>query len=275
VEPNPDAHAALTVALALTGGMVAQALARHMRLPGIVLLLATGVVLGPDVADVIQPEALGSALYVLVGFAVAVILFEGGMNLNLKRLRAEAGVIQRLLTVGALITMGGAALAARLIMGWDWSLAIAFGSLVIVTGPTVVTPLLRRIKVKHTVSTVLEAEGVLIDAIGAVVAVVTLEVLVVSSVTTGLLDIIERLGLGMLLGLTGGFLLAILLRYKRVVPCPRGWRTCLPCRSSSACSKSATSFSPRAGSSPSPWPGWSSATPESTCSGTCWSSRSS
>jgi NhaP-type Na+/H+ or K+/H+ antiporter len=218
VEPNPDAHAALTVALALTGGMVAQALARHMRLPGIVLLLATGVVLGPDVADVIQPEALGSALYVLVGFAVAVILFEGGMNLNLKRLRAEAGVIQRLLTVGALITMGGAALAARLIMGWDWSLAIAFGSLVIVTGPTVVTPLLRRIKVKHTVSTVLEAEGVLIDAIGAVVAVVTLEVLVVSSVTTGLLDIIERLGLGMLLGLTGGFLLAILLRYKRVVP---------------------------------------------------------
>jgi NhaP-type Na+/H+ or K+/H+ antiporter len=110
VEPNPDAHAALTVALALTGGMVAQALARHMRLPGIVLLLATGVVLGPDVADVIQPEALGSALYVLVGFAVAVILFEGGMNLNLKRLRAEAGVIQRLLTVGALITMGGAAL---------------------------------------------------------------------------------------------------------------------------------------------------------------------
>ena len=77
---------------------------------------------------------------------------------------------------GALVTAVGGMLAARFIMGWTWSLSALFGSLVVVTGPTVITPLLRRIKVSHKVETILEAEGVLIDAVGAVLAIVTLEV---------------------------------------------------------------------------------------------------
>lgn len=215
--PNP----ALTVALAIAAGMIAQTLARHLRLPGIVLLLAVGVLLGPDIAGVIRPDALGSGLQALVGFAVAVILFEGGLNLDIKRLIRERGVIQRLLTIGAVITALGGSLTAWWVLGWDWRLAVAFGSLVIVTGPTVITPLLRRIKVDHSVETVLEAEGVLIDAIGAVLAVVVLEVVTVplsESLADGMRTAALRLGFGIVAGLVAGLLLAQLLRFRKLIP---------------------------------------------------------
>jgi NhaP-type Na+/H+ or K+/H+ antiporter len=205
----------------MAAGMVAQSLARHLRLPGIVLLLAAGVLLGPDVAGVVRPESLGPALHILVGFAVSVILFEGGLNLGLKRLRRQARVIRLLITVGALITAAGGTLAARLLMGWDWRLAASFGVLVVVTGPTVITPLLRRIKVTHKVETVLEAEAVLIDAIGAVLAVVTLEVVIGasgSSIAGGLLGIVLRLAVGAVGGLLGGLLIVLALRFRKVVP---------------------------------------------------------
>ena len=217
---NPEA--AISVAIAMAAGMLSQVVARHLRLPGIVLLLAAGVLLGPDVAGVVQPSELGGGLQLIVGFAVAVILFEGGMNLRWGRLTGQATVIRRLITSGAVVTAIGGALAARYVMGWDWVIAIPFGTLVVVTGPTVVTPLLRRIRVKHRVATVLEAEGVLIDAVGAVLAVVTLQVALIGpeakTIADGALGILGRLGLGLALGVVAGLLMAILLRYKKVVP---------------------------------------------------------
>jgi NhaP-type Na+/H+ or K+/H+ antiporter len=201
--------------------MLGQALGRHLRVPGIVVLLAAGVVLGPDVLGVVRPDTMGGALQALVGFAVAIILFEGGMNLNLRRLRREARSIRQLVTIGALVTAAGGALAARIFLRWDWSLAILFGSLVIVTGPTVITPILRRIRLNQSVATVLEAEGVLIDAIGALIAVVTLEV-VLSPVSgpfaEGAQILVLRLGSGALFGVAGGTLIAVLLRFERVIP---------------------------------------------------------
>ena len=155
---------------------MAQSLAHHLRIPGIVLLLATGVLLGPDVSNIVQPAVLESGLTIMVGFAVAVILFEGGMNLRIDRIRRESRTIWLLLTLGALVSAIGGTLAAKTFLDWDWKISALFGTLVIVTGPTVVTPLLRRIKVRHSVGTVLEAEGVFLDAIGAIVAVVALEV---------------------------------------------------------------------------------------------------
>jgi NhaP-type Na+/H+ or K+/H+ antiporter len=212
---------ALTVALALLAGIVAQSLAHHLRLPGIVLLLGVGVLLGPDGIGLVQPRSLGSALATLVNFAVAVILFEGGLNLDLRRLRREATTIRRLVILGSLITGLGAAVTVRMVMGWDWILSLLLGSLVIVTGPTVINPLLRRIKVKSSVATVLEAEGVLIDPVGAFIAVLALEaVLRTANPTVGseLANFGLRLGLGVLMGLAGGLLLAFLLRFHRLVP---------------------------------------------------------
>lgn len=220
-----DSHlitgAALTVSIALAAGMLAQSIARHLRLPGIVLLLGAGVVLGPDLWGIVEPRALGPALPILVGYAVAVILFDGALNLNLRRLRREARTIRSLLLIGTVVTAGGGALAARLIMGWDWNLSVLFGALVIVTGPTVITPLLRRIKVKHNLETVLEAEGVLIDAIGAVVGAVALQVVLSPSgpsVAAGVADLFTRLGFGIAAGIAGGSAIGLLMRWPRVVP---------------------------------------------------------
>jgi NhaP-type Na+/H+ or K+/H+ antiporter len=218
-------NASLTVALALAVGVLCQSLARHLRIPGIVLLLAAGVLLGPDLVGVVRPDALGETLQSLVGFAVAVILFEGGMNLNVRRLRREARSIRRLVTLGALVTLVGGAVTARLVLRWDWTPSLLFGALVIVTGPTVITPLLRRIRVNPKVATVLEAEGVLGDAIGALVAVVALEIALEIAVnpTLGNLaraptDLFARLGVGCVLGLAGGLLISLLLHRRRIVP---------------------------------------------------------
>lgn len=201
--------------------MLSQALGRHLRVPGIVVLLGAGVLLGPDVLNVVRPASLGSALHVLVGFAVAVILFEGGLNLDIRRLRREARSIRQLVTLGAAVTAVGGACAARWILGWDWPLSILFGTLVIVTGPTVITPILRRLRLKHSVATVLEAEGVLIDAIGALVAVVTLEVLLTPSagqVAAGAQSLFVRFGSGIAIGALGGALIVLLLRFERIIP---------------------------------------------------------
>ncbi len=213
---NPALH----LAIALAVGMVAQALARHLKIPGIVLLLGAGVLLGPDVANVIRPEVLGDTLQMLVGFAVAVILFEGGLNLRIRRLRREARSIQRLVTIGAAVTGVGAAIAARLCLDWSWSLASLFGALVIVTGPTVIGPILRRVRLSRGVATVLEAEGVLIDPIGAIAAVVVLEIVLhpSESLAAGAVDLLIRLGVGALIGAVGGAIIGGLLRFERIVP---------------------------------------------------------
>jgi NhaP-type Na+/H+ or K+/H+ antiporter/Trk K+ transport system NAD-binding subunit len=216
IQMNP----ALTVGIALVGGVLAQLIARHVQMPGIVLLLLAGVLLGPDVAGLVLPEQLGETMHILVGFAVAVILFEGGMHLDLRRLRAEGLAIRRLVTLGAVITAVGGTLAARYLMGWEWRLAAVFGTLVIVTGPTVVTPLLRRLRVKDPVNTVLQAEGVLIDPIGAIIAVLTLEVLYAegSSMTAALGTAAGKLGTGAGIGLAAGLVIAWMLGKSRLVP---------------------------------------------------------
>jgi NhaP-type Na+/H+ or K+/H+ antiporter len=210
-----------TVALALAAGIVAQSLARHMRVPGIVVLLGVGVLLGPDVMGAIDPDLMGEALLSLVGFAVAVILFEGGMNLDLRRLRRENRAIRQLVILGSLVTLGGAALCARLVLDWSWRHAVLFGTLVIVTGPTVITPLLRRFRVERQVATVLEAEGVLIDAVGAVIAIVALEMALHPSGTQlalGVASVPLTLAAGAALGVAGGFLLSGVLAVRNLVP---------------------------------------------------------
>lgn len=212
---------ALTFAIALAAGIAVQSVARHLRMPGIVLLLAVGVLLGPDVANIVRPQTLGHGLDEIVGLAVAVVLFEGGLNLRWQRLRAEAWTIRRLITIGGAITAGGGTAAAILIMGWDWRPAVLFGSIVTVTGPTVITPLLRRIRVKRKLQTILEAEAILIDPIGAVLAVVLLEFVLATTTTSAaasLLGLPIRLAAGTAMGVASGLLLGWLLRSERIVP---------------------------------------------------------
>ena len=212
---------AFCVALALSIGLVAQTIARHLRVPGIIVLLAAGVLLGPDVADVIRPQALGGALQTIVGFAVAVILFEGGLNLDFRRMRRESRAIRRLVTLGALVSIAGGVVLARLVMGWGLRPSVLFGTLVMVTGPTVINPLMRRLRIEHQTATILEAEGMLLDGIGAIVATVALEIVLEPSggrIALGAFEIVERLGISVLLGGIFGLGMVLLLRVKDLVP---------------------------------------------------------
>ena len=212
---------ALTLGLAMGLGMLSQVIARKIYLPGIVVLLAGGVIFGPDGLNWIRPASMGSALQIIVGFAVAVILFEGGMNLRISRIKREQAAIRGLITIGALITLIGGTLSTLLFLGWDFRTAILFGTLIIVTGPTVISPLLKRVRIHHGVSTVLEAEGILLDAIGAIVAVVALEIAISPSglsLVKGLFHIISRLAVGAVLGIVGGGLLTLLFRIRKLIP---------------------------------------------------------
>ena len=211
----------MAVALALLLGMIAQTVAHHLRVPGIVMLLAMGLFAGPDILGVIRPGSLGTALNILTGFAVAVILFEGGMNLKFARLKRERKSIRQLILYGGLITIAGGAVAARYILQWPWQTAVLFGTLVMVTGPTVINPLLKRLKVKQSVSTLLEAEGVLIDAIGAVTATLALEIALSPAHGTPLVwvwHLVARIGFGMLFGALASMALTQLFKVRGLIP---------------------------------------------------------
>ena len=212
---------ALCIALALSIGLIAQAIARHLRIPGIIVLLAVGVLLGPDVAGVIRPEVLGSALPTLVGFAVAVVLFEGGLSLDFRRMRRESRAIRQLVTLGAVVSVAGGVALARWGMGWGLRPSVLFGTLVMVTGPTVINPLMRRLRIEHTTSTILEAEGMLLDGLGAIVATVALEIVLEPSggrVALGALQIVMRLGTSVVFGAVFGIVMVLVLRSKELVP---------------------------------------------------------
>jgi NhaP-type Na+/H+ or K+/H+ antiporter/Trk K+ transport system NAD-binding subunit len=188
-------------------------LANQLRLPAILPLLGAGVLLGPEGLNIVQPEALGDGLRVLVPLMVAIIIFEGGLVLDLTYLRQVGQVVQRLISIGALITTLLATLAAHYFAGLDWGLALLFGALMSVTGPTVINPLLRRAAVTQRLKTILMAEGVLVDAVGAVLAVVVLEGLLTGETFLGGAgEWLLRVGGGTLLGMLGGWLLGQYLK---------------------------------------------------------------
>ena len=167
-------------------GMLAQLLAWWIGVPSILLLLSFGVVLGfwmnPDEilarlsADG-SGENLGPTLvFPFVSLAVAVILFEGGLSLRFNELRAAAGsAVVRLCTVGVLVSWVLGSMFAWLILGIAWQLAILLGAILVVTGPTVVSPLLRHIRPERSIGAVVKWEGIIIDPIGAILAVLVFE----------------------------------------------------------------------------------------------------
>jgi len=204
----------LQIVLAVIAGITAQALAEYLKIPGIVLLMLFGILLGHDGLGWINPNQLGDGLEVIVSLSVAVILFEGGLSLELRDLGRVSGSLRNLVTLGTLITLIGGGVAAHWLSEFPWPIAFLYASLVVVTGPTVITPLLKQVQVDRRVAALLEGEGVLIDPVGAILAVVVLNIIL--SGDTDLLSIISslgiRLGIGAAIGGIGGWLIGLFLK---------------------------------------------------------------
>ncbi len=211
----------VTSAVAVVAGVVSQAIARRLRLPAILPLLLSGMLLGPSLLGIIDPRVLGEGLRVLIGFAVAIILFEGGLSLKKESFRAAGKTIRNLVTFGALLTWWLSALLAHFLFpDLGWGLSLLFGSLIIVTGPTVIQPLLAAVRPRRRVSDVLRGDAILIDPVGALFAVLVLEFLVeADAIGSGAVFAAfgMRLALGMGLGLFAAGLLYFLLKRRSVL----------------------------------------------------------
>ncbi len=201
------------IVIALLAGVLAQIIAVYLGIPSIVFLLVFGVILGPELLGFVDPGSFGTGFEVLIKLFVAFILFEAGLNLEKDEIKKHRTFILPLITVGALITMVGGAFFAWLISDFTWSQAFLFGSLVIVTGPTVIQPLLRRINVRSNLKNILEFEGVFIDPIGAIIAIFVFEVVlrIDQSLFTAVNLVFLRFGVGLVIGLIGGYLISFLI----------------------------------------------------------------
>lgn len=204
----------ILISVTVVAGIAAQVLAGYFHIPSIVLLLIFGILLGRDGLTFLDPSLLGVGLEVVVSLSVALILFEGGLNLQLGELKEVSTSLRNLVTLGVLITFVSAGIAAHWLSEFPWPIAFLYASLVVVTGPTVINPLLKQIGVEKQVSTLLEGEGVFIDPIGAILAVIVLHFVLSGNVQPLILvkALVLRLGIGVALGLGGGWLLSQLLK---------------------------------------------------------------
>ena len=199
-------------------GSMAQWMAWWLKLPSILLLLLLGIILGKPVTGLLDPDLLfGDLLFPMVSLAVAVILFEGALTLNFKEIRGLESVVRRMVTVGMVVTWLTIAIATHWLLDLSWLLSLLFGSLVVVTGPTVIVPMLRILKLNKRVANVLRWEGIVIDPLGALLAVLVFNFIISSqSGANGLLGVLQDFSwillIGCVLGGLAGELMGQILR---------------------------------------------------------------
>ncbi|WP_231185571.1 cation:proton antiporter [Haladaptatus sp. DYF46] len=208
----------LYVVTAIIGlGVVSQVLADRFQVPSVLFLIFAGVIFGPVGLGLLDPSAFGDALSSIVGLSVAIIVFEGAFHLKVNKLREAPSAQIRLVTIGALVSLLGTAVVVRYALGQPWDLALLIGSLLVATGPTVITPILSVVPVRDRVGAALETEGIANDVTAAILAVVMFEVLVLTgsnsfNVGEFLASFVRRLGTGVLVGLIVAGLLWYILR---------------------------------------------------------------
>ncbi len=217
-------------------GILAQWVAWKFKIPAILPLILIGLLVGPLAAEFLSQDGTkwiepiwngtkglfpGEALYYFVSLAISIILFEGGLTLKRDEIKNVGPVITKLITLGSAVTFFGAGIVAHFIFGLTWEISFLFSGLIIVTGPTVITPILRNIPLKKDVSTVLKWEGILIDPIGALVAVLVFEFISVGGGGGFTKTALMEFGKILLFGTSFGFTFAHALMYavnKKLIP---------------------------------------------------------
>lgn len=217
-------------------GILAQWVAWKFKIPAILPLILIGLLVGPIAAAYLSEDGSkwiepiwngtkglfpGDGLYYFVSLAISIILFEGGLTLKRSEIKNVGPVITKLITLGSAITFFGAGVVAHYIFNLGWEISFLFSGLIIVTGPTVITPILRNIPLKKDVSTVLKWEGILIDPIGALVAVLVFEFISVGGGGGFTKTALMEFGKILLFGTSFGFTFAHALAYainKKLIP---------------------------------------------------------
>ncbi|HAX14807.1 MAG TPA: cell shape-determining protein, partial [Leeuwenhoekiella sp.] len=203
-------------------GILAQWVAWKFKIPAILPLILIGLFVGPistlftyDGSKWIEPIwdgevgiFPGERLFNFVSLAIGIILFEGGLTLRFSEIKNVGPVITKLIIIGSLVTFFGAGAAAYYIFDLSLRISFLFAALIIVTGPTVITPILRNIPLKKDISAILKWEGILIDPIGALVAVLVFEFISVGAGSEFTLTALEEFGKIVLFGFTFGFTFA-------------------------------------------------------------------
>lgn len=217
----------VALAAVLVVGVGAQWLAWRIKVPSILLLLICGVLIGPvvrsfDPAWALEPDRLlGEALIPFVSLSVGLILYEGGLSLDVRDLRGAGGVVWLLVSVGAAVTWVGAALGAYFLLDLPLNLAILLGAVMIVSGPTVVLPLIRHIRPIGVTGPILRWESIVIDPIGATAAVLVFEFITATGLGTAAISaawaVVKTLFVGGGLGIAGAGALVFMLR-RHLVP---------------------------------------------------------
>jgi len=216
-----DLNTMMIIAGILVLGFSSQLLAWWTKLPAILFLLIIGLTAGPA-TGILNPDLIfGDLLFPIISVSVAIILFEGSMTLHFSEIREVGGVIKRLVSLGAVVTWLIISAATHVAMDCSWGVAFLFGAITVVTGPTVIIPILRTVRPTAAVSNVLRWEGIIIDPIGAIFAVLVYEFIVAGGAGEAmghtLLVFGEIVFTGLALGALGGQILGVVLR-KHLIP---------------------------------------------------------
>ncbi|MDP5070572.1 MAG: cation:proton antiporter [Congregibacter sp.] len=205
-----DQSVLYTMAAVLVLGVGAQWLSWRLKVPSILPLLALGILAGPATGLLNPDEMFGPLLFPMVSLGVALVLFEGGMTLRFRDIRGHGAVVTNLVSWGALLNWLLIAAGAHYLAGLPGDIAMLFAALMIVTGPTVINPLLRTMRAENSVSQVLRWEGILIDPVGALLAVLVFQYLLTGQ--NSLMLFAESVGAGTVIGLAGAGSLGLVLR---------------------------------------------------------------
>lgn len=197
-------------------GIGAQWIAWRFKLPAILLLLISGIMAGPVLGFLDPDQLMGDLLMPFISVSVAIILFEGGLSLRFSELENIAGVVGNLVSIGVLVTWVITAVSGYYLFHFEWELAILLGAILVVTGPTVIIPLLRQVRPSGQVGSILKWEGIVIDPIGAMLAVLVFEVILSTSLSAAtslaVMSIVKTVFFGTIVGLAGAALIYFLLK---------------------------------------------------------------
>lgn len=208
-----------TIIFSIILGTAGIVLSDKFKIPGILFYFAMGIAAGPSFTGLLNPALLGNGLTIMITVFVTIILFEGGLTLDIKQIKSLKSVLIKDIVLSVIIMASVGFVSAAYIIGLPWEISIIFASLIVVTGPTVIKPVIRHIDLSNRVKNFLNGEAVLIDAVGAILAIITLEFVLTShEISHSIAGFAGSLLTGMITGTMFGFLIKYLITGTSIIP---------------------------------------------------------